>query len=327
MTVLVTGANGHLGAALVRELLSQGTRVRALIHTANDALKGLEVDEVAGSMTDEASLRSAVMGCTTVYHLASVISISGRNEPVLDSVNVVGAGLLAQVCREAGVARMVHFSSIHALSEHPRVDPIDESNAPAKGRGFLPYDRSKASGEAAVLAQVALGLDAVIVNPVGCMGPYDYAPSRMGLVLLDLYHRRLPSLVNGGYTWVDSRDVAKGAIAAAARGKTGERYILGNTWASIQQIGAWAEESTGKRAPRFVSPIWLAKVGVPFSMLWAALIRTEPKFTFASLHALSSNPKVSSEKARRELGFTTRPLKETVADCYDWFRAEGVISE
>ena len=325
MTVLVTGANGHLGGALVRELLSRGQSVRALVHHGNDALEGLDIERVPGSMTDEASLRAAVAGCDVVYHLAAVISITGRDEPVLTTVNVEGAGRMAQVCLESNVRRLVHFSSIHALSQYPEDRAITEDNEPAKGAGFLPYDRSKAAGEAQVHARIKQGLDAVIVNPVGCIGPHDYRPSRMGQVLLDLYHRRLPALVDGGYTWVDTRDVALGAIAAAEKGRTGERYILASHYGSVSDIGKWAEAATGKKSPGSVTPIWMAKIGVPFSMTWAAITRTEPKFTFASLHALASNKAISNQKAKEELGFDPRPVPETIADTYAWFRERGVL--
>lgn len=325
MKVLVTGASGHLGGALVRALLERGDEVRALVYCSGETLDGLELERVDGSIHDEPSLQRAIEGCEVVYHLAGHISISGRDEPELTRLNVEGADRVARLCLEQGVRRLVHFSSVHALSQYPQDKPIDETNAPALGAGFLPYDRSKATGEQRVQAHIARGLDAVIVNPGGCIGPYDHAPSRMGQVLLDLYHGRLPSLVKGGYTWVDTRDVAQGAIAAAERGRTGERYLLTGEFGSVKDIAECAHQATGRKMPRMVTPIWMAKLGVPFAVATAAITRTEPKFTFASLHALASNPQISSAKARQELGFDPRPLSQTIADTYDWFRQQGVI--
>ncbi len=325
MTVLVTGANGHIGCNLVRTLVDRGRPVRALIHGNNDALEGLDIQRVDGDVSDLESVRAATRDVDVVFHLAAVISISGRNEPVLQTVNVGGPKNIAQACLENGVRRLVHFSSTHALNEFPREKPIDETNEPA-GEDDLPYDRSKAAGEREILAAVERGLDAVIVNPCGVIGPHDYAPSRMGQVLHDLYNKRLPGLVDGGYTWVDVRDVVDGALAAEARGRKGERYILASEWRSTVEIGQYAEAATGVKAPRFVTPMWLARASAPFAVGWARMTGTEAKFTGAALHALRSNPRISNQKAKDELGFDPRPVQQTVADTYAWFKEAGRLN-
>jgi dihydroflavonol-4-reductase len=325
VTVFVTGSTGHIGANLVRALLAEGRQVRALIHNRREALEGLDIERVTGSTTDFEGVKKAMAGCDTVYHLAAIISISGRDEPVLTEVNIKGTGNVARAALENGVKRMVHFSSTHALSEFPDDAPIDENRPLAEGTDFLPYDRSKGGGEREIAKVVAQGLDAVTVNPCGVLGPFDFEPSRMGRVLLDLHNKRLPALIDGGYTWVDARDVVAGAMAAEAKGRSGERYILCNRWASVKEIGELAERATGVKSPRMQTPMWLAKCAAPFSQGWARITGTEAKFTLASLHALGSNPAISNQKAKDELGFSPRPLEETIAESYAWFKESGRI--
>lgn len=323
MTVLVTGASGHIGANLTRMLLARGERVRALVHESTEAIDGLDVERVEGDVADPDSLRRAMEGVELTYHLAAVISISGREEPALQNINVGGPRNVAQACLDCGVKRLVHFSSTHALSEHPRSAPITEENAPADKPSDLPYDRSKAMGEAQILAAVERGLDAVIVNPCGVIGPIDYRPSHMGQVLLDLYHKKLPGLVRGGYHWVDVRDVCDGAIAAAERGRTGERYILTSAWESMSSVASFAESATGVKAPGFVSPMWMARMSAPIAAGWSRMMGRDPKFTSASLHALASNPRMSADKARKELGFSPRSVADSIRDSYAWFEETG----
>lgn len=323
--VLVTGASGHLGANLTRALLAQGRDVRVLTHRTTAGLDGLDVTRTGGDVTDLDSLRRAVAGVKTVYHLAAVVSISGRENPTIGAVNVGGTRNVAAACLEQQVGRLIHFSSSHAFAEPARNPTVDEDSALVEAGG-LPYDRSKAAAEREVSAAVEQGLDAVILNPCAVLGPYDFAPSPMGQVLLDLYHRRLPGLVDGGYTWVDARDVARAAIAAEQRGRSGERYLLTGEWRSVAEIAAHAEAATGVPAPSLVTPMWLARAVAPAAAGWARLRGRPGRFTPASLHPLRSKARFNNARARRELGFAPRPAAESVADAYAWFEAQGRLA-
>jgi dihydroflavonol-4-reductase len=185
------------------------------------------------------------------------------------------------------------------------------------------YDCSKAAGESAIRELVKQGLDAVIVHPSGIIGPFDFRPSRMGTVFLDLYHRKLPSLLDGGFDWVDVRDVVTGSIAAMERGRTNESYLLTGTWRSIGELATMAEAITGVRPPRFTSPPWLARIGAPFMEGWAKLTRQEPLYTAESLVALRANKVYLRDKSERELGYRPRPTEESVRETYRWFAASG----
>ncbi len=325
---VVTGASGHIGANLVRSLLAQGRRVRVLIHDSRIGLDGLDVECVQGNVLDPASLRSAFQGADVVFHLAAIISIQGDMDGLVPKVNVTGARNVAEAAHAAGVRRLVHTSSIHAFDQYcPRQGPLSEASARSQGPGPIPpaYDRSKAAGEVAVREVVARGLDAVVVHPAGVLGPFDYRPSRMGQVLLDLYHRRLPAMVPGGYNFVDVRDVVDGMLAAETRGRTGESYLLCNEWAEVRALGKLAHGVTGVAPPKLTVPFWLAHVGVPFMNGWAKLTNTHPLYTHESLDVLESDSHADLTKSRTELGYAPRPLVDTIRDTYTWFREAGML--
>jgi dihydroflavonol-4-reductase len=323
--VLVTGAAGHIGGTLVRLLLERGVRPRVLVHNDTRALDGLEVERLEGDVLDFASLERAFGGADAVFHLAALIALSRQESRRCTQINVEGAKNVAQACLAAGVKRLVHFSSIHALSPYPVTEPVDENRAPADHAATPPYDRSKAAGEREVQQAVKEGLDAVILNPTGVVGPFDFRPSRMGEVFIDLYRGRLPGLVQGGFNWVDVRDVADGALRACQHGRRGERYILAGHWRSIPEVAHLVERLTGKRAPRIIAPMWMARASAPVSTLVASVARRRPRFTLDSLHALRHHRDVRSDKAQRELGFVARPFARTVEDTYAWFRQARLL--
>lgn len=325
MLAAVTGANGHIGNTLVRLLLDRGWQVRAGVHGADDALDGLDCERLAIEVTDPDSLRPLVSGADVVFHLAAVISIDGDRGGLVTRVNVDGAENVARATHAAGVRRMIHMCSIHAFEPHPADAVVDEDRA----RAFespRAYDRSKALGERAVRAVgLETGLEVVIVHPTGVIGPHDYARSRMGRVLLDLAWRRLPTLVPGGFDWVDARDVAEATLAAVERGRTQTSYLLSGRWASVGELASIATGITGVPAPRMTTPRWLINMAVPFTVGWGRLRRREPLFTFESIEALRNYPRISHARASAELGYAPRPLEETIRDAYMWFAEQGAL--
>lgn len=327
MDIAVTGATGHVGANLVRTLVDGGHSVRALVHAGNRrGLDGVACEFVDGDILERPTLERAFAGCERVFHLAARISIVPGDEDVVHAVNVEGTRNVVAACETAKVSRLVHFSSIHALSPTPHDQAIDETRALTSSPHMPPYDRSKAQAEREIQAGIARGLDAVIVNPTAILGPHDYGPSAMGRVLLDLYHRRLPALVDGGFDWVDVRDVVAGALAAADRAPTGARYLLSGARRTVAELAGIVKDVTGVRPPRITSPMWLARIGAPFATAYARVAGKEPLYTKHSLHALRNHQLVSHDKASRELGYTSRPLIETIAAAYDWFRDAGALA-
>lgn len=327
MTVVVTGASGHLGGNLVRALLEQGRRVRAVYNSDKRALDGLEVEHLQADVRDPEAMRKALDGAEVLYHFAAFISIDGGHKGKVRSVNVDGVKTVMNAALQAGVRRVVHCSSIHAFDLNTKGAPIDERSDRACPDKQGAYDCSKADGERELRAVIERGLDAVVVNPTGVIGPLDFKPSRMGDVFLKLYHRRLPALIPGGFDFVDVRDVVSSALAAEEKGRTGENYILSGRWHSVREIADTAKKVTGVKPPRFSSPMPLARVGAPFATAFARLTKTQPLFTAESLAALRANREISHAKAREELGHDPRSLEASVEDIYAWFDAFGKLKK
>ncbi len=320
-TAAVTGAAGHVGGALVRELLARGYRVRAMVSRDRRALKGLELDEVQGDITDPDSLDRLFDRDQVVYHLAALISLDGDANPRLHEINVEGTRNVVQACLRRGVRRLVHFSSIHALEPEPLDAMVDEGRPlQLRNAGALPYDRSKALAEAEVLAGAARGLDAVILNPCGVVGPLDFKPSLLGDLLLGVCRQRLPALVAGGFSWVDVRDVAEAGAQAASAGRGGQRYILSGHWRTLQELAALVAREAGVRPPRITCPTWLARLGAPFAGAYSRVTGQRALYTSDSLRALVGYRHVARDRAEQELAFRARPLEETARDTVRWYR-------
>ncbi len=317
MTVVVTGAAGHVGVTLVRALLAQGRRVRALCRADMRGLAGLDVEIVRVDIRQREALAQAFEGADLVIHAAARISLRSTADANLDAVNVGGTAAVVDACLSTGVARLVHVSSVHAL-DLQGVSTIDERLPLAAGRRASPYDRSKAAAEREVLRGVAAGLDAVIVNPAAVLGPFDYKPSQFGRLLLDLRAGKLPALTGGSQSWVDVRDIAAGILAAASRGRRGERYLLAGHRRTLVEVVEMAAQVVGVARPRWVLPLGLLAAIAPAAELVSRLRGREPTLTPVSVRALQGPLDVRIDRARRELGYAPRPLQETVTETMTW---------
>jgi dihydroflavonol-4-reductase len=326
MLAAVTGAAGHLGANLVRALINKDWHVRAIVYHDVRAIEGLNIERVSGDVLDEESLRRAFHGVDVVFHLAGRISIVGWDRKEVETVNIEGARNVVSACKAAGVKRLVHTSSFHAHQQEPLSEPLDESR-PLLGPGrYPPYNHSKAEGERIVRAAIEEGLDAIIINPGGVLGPYDFKPSHFGATILSIAKGKLPALVNAGLSWVDVRDVAEGIINACEHAEAGQKYILSGEWVSLTNIAQQISTITGIKPPPMVLPMWIARTGAPLAMLLNRMRGKRPLFTPISMRELESNPNISCAKANRELGYEPRPLEQTLSDTIDWFQKNGFMN-
>lgn len=324
--VVVTGASGHVGVNLLRELRLQGRRVTAVDQHPPADVAGDGIDWVAADVRDRAAMRRVLDGAQTVFHLAAVISVVGDRGGLVPSVNVGGVEATARAALDVGVGRFVHCSSVHAYDlEACRGSRVDEGSPRATRPGLPAYDRSKAAGEAALRRVVEDGLDAVVVNPSGIIGPRDEAPSRMGTVLLAAARGRLPATVAGSFDWVDVRDVVGSMMAAENRGTRGENYLLGGHPASLDQLVRLVCQSTGRRTPIVDLPLWFARIWSPVAGALARRYENPLLYAGESLHALAARPDVDHSRATRELGHRPRPLAATVADLMQDFRERGML--
>jgi len=214
--IVITGETGHLGNVLVRKLVNQNKKVRALILPGEDivSLEGLEVEKVDGDVCVPDSLRKAFEGAEIVYHCAGIISILPGQQKHLYQVNVLGTRNVVNMCLETKVKRLVYTSSIHALSEPAPGIVIDESREFNPENVLGEYSKSKTLGTLEVIKGIEKGLDAVILCPSGIIGPHDYRVSEMGKLIVDFDKWQVKAYVDGAYEFVDVRDVAEGLILA-----------------------------------------------------------------------------------------------------------------
>ena len=326
MLCVVTGAGGHIGCNLVRALLAQGRAVRMVDRQEPTALIRLGAEFVPADVRDPTAMASALTGADAVFHLAAVISVTGSMGGLVEEVNVTGVQTVAEAALRSGVRRFVHCSSVHAFDLFAmRGQTIDETSPRSCAPGVPAYDRSKAAGEVKLRQVIAAGLDAVVVNPTGVIGPRDEQSSRMGRLFLALARGRLPATVAGGFDWVDVRDVIAALLAAEERGRTGENYLVGGHLRSVRELAFIAAGVTGVAPPRFDVPLWFARTWAPAATFIARRVENPLLYTGDSLNALASSPRVDTAKAARELDYHARPIEQTVADLYAFFNATGLL--
>ncbi len=324
MTAAVTGASGHIGNNLCRELIKQGFKVKALIHNDKKAVKGLELEIITGSLSDKNDLKKLTENADIVFHLAAIISIQGNSKGILKRVNVEGTKNLIEASLEQGVKRFIHFSSIHALNQYPLNKELNEKNNLVEENAYA-YDLSKAEAEKIVLDAEKKGLDAVILNPTSVIGINDYKPSLLGQAFIKIANGKLPALIPGGFDWVDVCDVVRAAVSAIDKGKTGERYLLSGNWHSLEELSSEINKHTKRKNPVKISSL-IAKIGIPFIYIYSKIIGTTPLYTNESLNILAkSNKNVSSKKAVKELDYTVKPFPETIKDTFEWYKDKSLI--
>lgn len=317
---LVTGATGHLGNVLVRKLLERGEKVRVLVLPGESphAFHGQEV--MVGNILDRDIVDRAVLGIDTVYHLAGVISILPGSEEMMEKTNVSGTRNIVEASLKARVRRLVHVSSCHAFRREPHGVTMDEETPLTEPNCPHAYDRTKADSSRVVLEAAGRGLNAVIACPTGIIGPHDYLTSEMGSALASFAGKKLHFLVEGAFDFVDVRDAAEGLILAAQKGRPGETYLLTGNRVTLEILWQQAQQSAGNRSPRLMVPFKLAMVFSSILQHVYRLARWTPRFTPYSLQTVADNSSYSCTKASVELGYVSRPLRESVADYLAWRR-------
>ncbi|MCI0522406.1 MAG: NAD-dependent epimerase/dehydratase family protein [Bacteroidales bacterium] len=324
MKIAVTGASGHVGANLCRMLIDDGFNVKALIHSSTLGLENLNLELVRGDIYSESDLRNLCRGCETVFHLAACISIRRKDDTCIRT-NAESCTTLVNAAKAEGVKRIIHFSSIHAFKHEPMEQMLDETRDLALD-STASYDRSKALGQKIMLEACCPELEVIVLNPTAIVGPCDYRPSLIGNAVIRFYKGQNPTLIPGGYNWVDVRDICRAAINALDQGRPGQCYLLGGSWQSLETLADIISQLGGHKAPSVTLPMWLAGVGALFLNLHATLTGSTPLYTSMSLEALKFGHKnISSQKAAEELDFVSRPFQETMTDTISWFRQKKYI--
>ena len=320
---IITGASGHLGSTILRQLKGQPCQVRGLILPSEERQDIENITYVKGDVRDPESLKPLFEGCeekeTYVIHTAGIVDISGQETPVMRDVNVNGTKNILALCRQFPVKRLVHVSSVHAIPEKDSLSVLREVSYFSPDLVEGGYAKTKAEATQAVLDAVSDGLDAVVVHPSGIIGPYDAAGNHLVQLVKDYISGKLPACVRGGYDFVDVRDVADGCLKAALYGRRGECYILSNRHYEIKDVLQMVRQIVhGRKLP--VLPVWMAKMAAPF-MGWVAKKKNRrPLFTKYSLYTLSSNDRFDHVKATCELHYRPRDLYQTIYDTVMWLK-------
>jgi dihydroflavonol-4-reductase len=322
--VAVTGATGHLGNVLVRELLSRGRRVRVLAEPSDDLrpLSGLPIEIVRGDVLRKETLAGAFSGVDLIFHMAGVVSISSLDVNLVRTVNVEGTRNVVEAARRAGVRRLVYTSSVHAFTEPPAGGVLAETAGydPVLAPGD--YGKAKAEASCIVLEAIRGGQDAVIVNPTAVLGPFDFRISEMGELLRMFARRRLPAVVDGGYDFVDVRDVANGHLLAAEKGRTGESYLLTGGRMSVRELMRVLGDEAGRPPPRLVLSLPVAAAIARFAPAWEKITGRRALLTPYAVHTISIDFEIRDRKAREELGFTSMPVERSLRDAWRWMTGD-----
>jgi nucleoside-diphosphate-sugar epimerase len=329
-TVLVTGAGGHLGANLVRQLLACGQPVRALLHSESEqpSVAGLRAEVIVGDLRDPTIAAAAVHGCRYVYHCAARISTLPHPHSDLFTCNVLATRHMLDAARHAGVAKVVVTSSFSAVGHRRDGTPSDEREPFNPLEQHLPYEQTKAASEHECLKACAEGLPVVIATSTAILGPHDFKPSRMGRVLLRYASGRLPAYIAGGFEFVAARDIAHGHRLAMAFGRAGHKYIFSGGFRTMDEIMAAFQRVTRQRRRPIRLPASAMRGFAEISLRLGALLapQSEPLLTPAALRLLRLSRHADTRKAREELGFLPTSMEQAIEDAWRDFVARGAAA-
>jgi dihydroflavonol-4-reductase len=318
-TIAVTGANGHLGNVVCRKLIEESYRVKALYHSNNEGLLQLPLELIQGDVLNPEDINQLLTGCEAVIHCTGIISISGDPDGRVFLTNTEGTRNVLKASLSNGVKRIIHISSVHAVTELPHTMPYDESRS-YKRESDPVYDHSKARGEQILLEGAKdTALEIIILRPSSIVGPYDFKPSLLGAALLDFYLQKIPFLPEGGYDFTDVRDVADAVVKAIHLGRNREVYVLSGKYYNFREFAQIIKQVTGKKVPTKVIPYRWLKALLPLVTMYAKISHSLPAFTKESIEAIfHGHPRMDSTKAMHELQYSFRPLEQSLRDFYDW---------
>jgi dihydroflavonol-4-reductase len=324
---LVTGGTGFVGRAVVEELLAAGREGRVLVRDLeHPALQGLQVEKARGDLKDPVSLKNAVKGCTYVYHVAADYRLWVPDPEEMYAINVQGTKDLLTAAAEAGVWRIVYTSTVGTLGNPGDGTPGTEDTPVSLAEMTGHYKRSKFLAEQAVLEFARQGLPVVLVHPSAPVGPWDSRPTPTGQMIVDFLRGRMPAYLETGLNLVHVRDVAKGHLLAAERGRIGEKYILGHQNMSLSEILRLLAEICGLPAPKIRLP-YLPILGLAYlNEFWATYIsRRPPRMPLTAVKMAKKFMYFDSSKAVAELGLPQTPVRQALEEAVAWFREHGYV--
>ena len=322
---IITGANGFLGNNIVRLLEKNNeNEIRALVlpNDKIDALKGLKCEKFLGDVTKIETLKDifnideSIKEKTNIYviHCASIVYLDSKYNERVYQVNVEGTKNIIKKAKEIN-AKLIYVSSVHAIEEKLNHEVMDENASfdPDKIVGL--YAKTKAETTRYVFNEVKNNnLNACVVFPSGLLGVNDFTNTNMTVLIKKILNEKVPLLTEGGYDFVDVRDVARGVINACTKGKKGEGYILSGEYVTIKKIADLVCEYGKAKPIKKVVSINIVKNIACLFELYYRLRKTTPLFTSYSLYTLNANSNFTNAKAKKDLDYQTRNIKCTIKD-------------
>ena len=329
---LVTGAAGFLGSNICRQLTEKGERVRALVLENEPGQKYLppEVEIVKGDLLDTASLDRFfnVPEDHDVYviHCASIVWVKMEANPKVYDVNVNGTANILEQCLKHRVRKLVYISSTGAIPELPAGQRIGEVDRFLPTDGLIGYySVTKAEATQLVLdaGKEHPELDASVIHPSGICGPYDHAFGPVTDMIVRCMQGKMRMGIEGTFNSVDVRDLADGVISACEKGRRGECYIMSNEIVTMKDMFRLIYKAAGISGRAFVLPKTLAHAAVRLLALVGKVTGKEPLLSDFNIYMLNRNNDFDCSKAKRELGFHSRPFSESIGDTVEWLQKEG----
>lgn len=326
MKTLVTGANGFVGSALIRNLLDENHEIKALIRPNSDRrnIEGLPVEIVEGDLQDLSSLKTAVKNCSSLFHVAADYRLWIPEPSVMYKTNVNGTRDLMLAAADANIDKIIYTSSVATLGANADGSLADENTPSSLENMIGHYKRSKYLAEQETMNLVVQKqLPIIIVNPSTPIGPRDIKPTPTGRIVLDTLRGKMPAYVNTGLNIVHVDDVAAGHIQAYKKGKIGERYILGGENMSLKELLLLIDKICGKKTKRVCLPQNFILPIVYCMELWATISDDEPRATIDGVQMSKKFMYFSSEKAIKALDYNPRPATQAIEDAIQWFKDNG----
>ncbi len=316
---LVTGGTGFLGSHIARTLVAAGHAVRVLHRPTSSLvlLDGLPVEHAIGDVVDPPSLEQAMQGCEWAFHAAAVADYWRANRIKMYLVNVNGTINVLRAAQRTGVRRVIFTSSGAAVGMRYDGRPADENVIFNLRPSHFPYGHSKFLAELEVQRAVERGQDVVTLNPAVVLGPGDLNLIS-GSGIIEMARGNIFLYPVGGVTTIDVRDVAAAHLAAAERGRSGQRYLLGSVDVSYRALMKLIADVVGAPAPRVPVPA----VVTPFLALAAGLLRlagVSLPIDANQIRLSSRNVFFDCHKAWTELGEPLIDLRQSIEDTYRWY--------